>query len=44
MSNLLKNRKTIQNKQLFFATWPAEPKWFTQDTNAYFSRTIDRGL
>lgn len=38
------NWKTIQNKQLFFATWPLEPQEFIQDTNTYFSTTIDTGF
>lgn len=38
------NWKTIQNKQLFFATWPLEPQEFIQDTNTYFSTTIDMGF
>lgn len=33
--------KTIQNKQLFFVTWPLEPQQFIQDTNTYFSSTIE---
>lgn len=36
--------KTIQNKQLFFVTWPLEPQQFIQDTNTYFSSTIDMSL
>lgn len=38
------NWKTIQNKQLFFASCPLEPQQFIQDTNTYFSSTIDMGL
>lgn len=38
------NWKTIQNKQLFFATRPLEPQQFIQDTDTYFSSTIDMDL